>query len=553
MGFFDRLETFSDRFVRAIDPAAGNRRAAARSRYRYAKSVEKAIEDRRRRRERRYGSGGFASAEMSEDAHSWLKSRYSPQADLEEAREEMLERADSAVKNYELGVAHVEGRVVRVVGCGTALDPDIEADEEDGIAQEQAAKWNRRLRRDWERQIERIGKKNQPLWRVQQLMQRHAERHGEWFVLIGDKEDRLAPTTLKVEVIHPKRVETPPEKSGDEYCRCGVQFNEDWDVIGYWVRNTHPGDAFELDTKHEFYEAYYPNGLPRVIHSYDETEAGVHRGAPRMQVGLKRLKNSEEYAEAETERNYANACVTAFVTTDIDPDDVVAGDAVDSSGQRVREMMPGQVQHLGEGDDVKISNPSGAPTTFEKFMRYQAQMFAVGCGTSYEVLANDFRGVPYNAGRMLWNIEEGVVAVEHKGQAGTVYVIYQHFVLREHLAGRIDVDPGAFRSQPWLYMAARVIPPARPSIDPAREDRNELVMAEAAIKPASDLVERKNGVPADKVYRRVQKDREMRRRFELDEHMPLMARDDVESDRPSTQPGDANPESSDASTEPMAA
>lgn len=534
------LEKFSDSVVSAVNPEAGNRRAAARVRRDYAEKLREKLD-------RKLSSGGFASAEQSQDAHSWLKSRLSPNSAMEEAREEMLERADSAYKNYELGANHVEGRVVRVVGCGTQIDPDIEP--EAGISAEQAERWSAALRKGWDRQVKRIGNRNQPLWKLQQIMQRHDERHGEWFVLVGDKHDPMAPTTLKIEVIHPNRVSTPNDKAGDKLCRMGVQLKSDGSIAGYWIRDTHPHDTLDYKEKHTFYPAYLPNGLPRVIHHFDEYEAGQLRGYPRMQVGLKRLKNAEEYGEAEIERNYVGACLTAFVRTDAGMDEVTEGDVVDASGRRVREMSPGQIQYLGMADEITLSNPSGAPASFQPFMDYQAKMFAAACGSSREIITNDFQGLTYHASRVLWNIEEATCNVEHKDQADTLLAIYACFVNRAVTGAvpLVDIDQVAYRDQPWVYTAARVIAPAKASIDPAREDRNELVLIEAGIRPASDFVERKNGMPASKVYARVEKDREQRKEHGLEEHMPNMGRDPMpESAKSPTQPGDQNPESSDA-------
>lgn len=550
MGLFDAIQRTTDRLVRAVSPERGNRRAAARVRYEHAERMRERMEriSRRRAEEREYGAGGFHSAENTRDAHSWLKSRLSPQSAIESDREEMLERADSAYKNYELGTNHVEGRVVRVVGAGATIDPDIEAGE--GVTDAQADAWNDELRRKWEMQAERIGKRGEPLYKVQQVLHRHYERHGEWFLMIGDEADALSPTSLKVEVIHPARVETPPGSEGNPNIRMGVEVDARGRVVAYHVRETHPGDDVDPNERHRRIPARFSNGLKRVIHHYEEYEAGQLRGYPRMQVGLPRLKLSEEYGEAEAERNYANACVTSFVRTDIDMDDAVAGDVVDSDGKRVRDMAPGQIQYLGLADDVSFSNPSGAPASFADFMRYEASAFAVGAGSSYEILTNDFRGMSYSSLRALWNIEEATSGVLHKAHAETLLEVYRHFVTRCVTAGIIEVSQVEYRSQPWVYWSARVIPPRRASIDPAREDRNSMTLAEASIIPASDLVEQKTGMPAEKIYRRVAKDRAIRRELGLEENMPNMGRDPMdESPQSPTQPGDGNQDSSDANSD----
>lgn len=527
-----------DRLVNHFNPHAGNRRIAAR--FRQHQAVE--MLDRYERLSRY--NGGFESAENSRDAASWLTSRLSPDSAMEEARETQLERADSAYKNTELGTSHVEGRANRVSGLGTSIDPAIDPDDDEfgSFTEEQAEAWNDKLRRAWSRQAARIGKGNKPLWRVQRLMTKHLERHGEWFLHIGDQFDAWSPTTLKVEVIHPKLVETPPDKAGDPTVRMGVQLNEHGEAIGYYVRTTHPGDTLRNEDKHRCIPANYANGLPRLIHYFDDTEAGEHRGYPRMQVGFKRLKNSDEYEEAETERNFIGACLTAFVRTDLEMVDATAGTVVDADGKRVKSFAPGMIQYVGESDQIDIATPQGAPASFDSFMHRQTTMFAAGANTSYPFLTNDFRGLNYNTLKVVWNTEEGACDIAHQAQADAIIWVYSHFVNRAILvAGLIEVDVAAYKSQPWLYSSVRVIPPARRSIDPAREDNAEIRLIENEIKPASDLVERKNGQPAPQVYKRIARDKQQR------EGLGLSPIEKIPTGQ--TMPGDLNDESSDANKE----
>jgi capsid protein len=137
------------------------------------------------------------------------------------------------------------------------------------------------------------------------------------------------------------------------------------------------------------------------------------------------------------------------------------------------------------------------------------------------------------------------------GHYKAVLAIYQHYVTRMVSSGQLDVDPVAYRAEPWLYWSVRVIPPARASIDPSREDRNELVNVESCIQPHSDVVERKTGEPAEKIYRRIQRNRKMMEKYELEVHMPNMGRDEGGENSP-TQPGDKNQESSDANSDRQA-
>lgn len=549
-----------DGAVAAISPKKAVERHAARRAYARVQRIAAEIDGRReyRRREGYATNGGFQSAETSADARSWLTSRLSPDSSLEEGREEMCRRADSAYKNYELATNHVEGRVVRVVGHGMTIEPEVGFEESDGINESAAREWNDALRINWERLCERIGRDGEELWEIQQQLQRNYERRMEWFLLIGDEYDPLSPVTMKVEVINPDRVSTPPGKEGDPTVRMGIKLDGKGRRIGCFVRESHPGDTLDVKERWTYYPFWLPNGMPRMIHHFVKVWDGQHRGYPRMQVGLKRLKNSEEYADAELERNYIAACHAAFVRTDMDAEDAMdsMGVVTGADGTRESEIKPGRIQYVGYSDQIEFSDPSGPTGTFEPFMEHEGRAFAAGCGTSFEAISGNWKGISYSNGRLIWNVEEANIYVIQLGHEKSVRWLYRCFVTQAIRAGLVGIDMIAYRSNPWPYWASRVVYPPKASIDPAREDRNEMVKAEACLIPASELVERINGKPARQVYAAVKRDRELREEFGLEIHMPQMGRDqelmpESEGSGP-TQPGDPNQESSDANSERQA-
>jgi capsid protein len=223
-----------------------------------------------------------------------------------------------------------------------------------------------------------------------------------------------------------------------------------------------------------------------------------------------------------------------------------------SDGERVRDFRPGMFHYVGESDDVKFNSPQGAPVSFAPYMEHEGRTFAAGAGSPYEMLTGKWAGIPYNGARIITNIEDANIDVLQMGHFKTIVVLYQHFVTRGINVGIIDVDPLAYRAEPWLYWAMRLIPPARASIDPSREDRNDLVNVEACVQPHSDIVERKTGQPAETVYRRIKRNRALMTENGLEIHMPNMGRDPGSDGTAPTQPGDTNQESSDANNERQA-
>jgi lambda family phage portal protein len=557
-----KFATICDWFVDSVSPQRGNRRKAARMmRARFEKNLEE-MRSRPRRHSteiEQFAGGGFRSAEPTRDAASWLKSNLSPDSALELDRDEQNERVDSGVKNYELAVNHVEGRVVRVAGWGMTVEPEIGYDEaEDGEISEQQEEWNRILRTNWEIVCERIGLDGEELWQIQHQMQRDYEQRGEWFLEIGDEYDPLSPVTMKVQVVDPDLVSTPHDMAGDKFVRMGIRVDSRGRAVGCYIRESHPGDTLDVKFTWRYVEFVQANGMPRMIHHFDRKRS--RRGFPRMQVGIDRLKNSEEYDEAELERNFVAACHVGVVHTDLDPDDTAAstGSVTDSDGRRVRDMAPGQMLYAGMADHVEFNSPTGPTGTYAPFMERQGRAFAAGVGTHYELIAGDWKAMSYSTARLLFNVEDATIEVLQLGHECTVKWIYRHFVTRMILAGLVDIDVLEYRSNPWPFWAARVIYPPKAAIDPQREDRNQQVNIEACMMPGSDMVERLNGKPARLIYAAVQRDRKLRKKHGLEEHLPQMGRDQElmpEGEEPGgapTQAGDSNQESSDANSEKQA-
>jgi capsid protein len=291
--------------------------------------------------------------------------------------------------------------------------------------------------------------------------------------------------------------------------------------------------------------------MPRMIHHFRRVDEGQHRGYPQYQVGTKRLKNAEEFDEAELERNYVGSCMAAFVRSDLGLESQMDAHSVvtDTDGRRIRDIQPSMIHYVGQNDEVQFSNPSGAPQSFEPYMEHEGRMFSAGAGCPYELMTGKWKGIPYNGARIVWNQEEATIDVLQLGLSKAVTWLYRHFITRLIEAGLVDIDPVSYRSEPWLYWGLRPIPPARMSLDPSREDRNELVLIEAGVKPHSDFVERKTGQAASKIYRRINRNRAEMEENGIDTTMPQMGRDEAEVP---TQIGDDNQESSDANEERQA-
>lgn len=502
------LAAVTDGIVDTFSPAAGIRRKAirrgdeflARRHQIRMQSIEFKEDD------PSFGnSGGYESAERGRLDATWIYGNTHPDSALEEGLLEMRAKSNSAYKNHELFAGHVLRRVARVAGTGIMTAPQIKP--VDGkISKEQSDVWNPILRDAFERWSHKAGGPQLPLYMIQRMIVRHIEKDGTAFVQFGDvkQSDPRIPITLRLKVIHPRRVETPAKYAMDPNVRHGIRTNSDGDVLGYYVRVSHPDDNKQFTLEHDFVPAFFDNGLPRMVQICELDEADQRIGYPHGQVGLRRFKNIDEYGVAEIERNIVASCMTGVATGGTsDPADIAARAAsgTDSRGRLIEEIAPLQFRYEPDVENVQFSNPQGPQGTYAPFVEHEAKLAAAGLGTSYEMMSGIWGGVSYSGGKLIWIDEQGPIDCFQLDIIELLLIpLWQNFINRCATTGIIDVSTSSFRREPHIYERVKFIPQKRMSIDPARERAAAQADIGAGITVHADDVEQLNGRPAEDVY-----------------------------------------------------
>jgi lambda family phage portal protein len=231
---------------------------------------------------------------------------------------------------------------------------------------------------------------------------------GEAFILIGNSPvDGNSPTDLSLELIAAERVETPPSKTNDPTCVLGVQKNKEDEVQGYWVRTKHPGD----DKQHEYEWIYYPRlnpktGRPRLLHVFDPLFEGQTRGIPWLASVMNRLKDVDDFHEAELIAKQIEACFGLVVTRSEDASGSLHTRAssrsseTNSDGQRIEEIEPGLIEYLETGEDIKTISPDRPGMTFQPFIETTLRTVAGALNYPYELLAKNFFQTTFASGRL---------------------------------------------------------------------------------------------------------------------------------------------------------
>lgn len=179
----------------------------------------------------------------------------------------------------------------------------------------------------------------------------------------------------------------------------GVEFDRFGRRVAYWLFTAHPGGMRLMSTK--FYSERIP--ADRVLHVYRVDRPGQIRGVPWMASAITRLKDFDDFEDAELMQQKIAACFGAFVT---DPGDGVTGIAPPSPGQPTTDLNgdpidafePGHIAYLPPGKQISFATPP--PAQDSGFSVRQLRRFAASLGVPYEVVSNDYSQVNYSSARM---------------------------------------------------------------------------------------------------------------------------------------------------------
>jgi lambda family phage portal protein len=188
---------------------------------------------------------------------------------------------------------------------------------------------------------------------------------------------------------HTKDIEYFAEGNG--WIIQGVEFDKYGKRVAYWMYDRHPDDALEINSRR----------IPAedILHIYHKKRPGQVRGVPFGTSSMMRLKDFDDYEDAELVRQKIAACFSVFIE-DANPDAALSTSS-DASGEMRERVEPGIIEHLPPGKTVTFAQP---PTTqgYEAYSRKILQGISAGYGISYEALTNDLTGVNFSSGRMGW-------------------------------------------------------------------------------------------------------------------------------------------------------
>ncbi len=269
----------------------------------------------------------------------------------------------------------------------------------------------------------------------------------------------------------------------------GVEFDSNGKRVGYHIHETHPG-SIDISIS-----GLQSNFVPasEIIHLYRIDRPGQVRGVPWSAPVMMRLKDLDDFEDAQLMRQKVAACFTAFVhdiSADVECDD--------TSEDLAEKIEPALIEHLPPGKTITFADPPSVQN-YKEFTSSQLRGIASGYGTTYEGLTGDLSETNFSSARMGW-IESGRnydAWREHIIIARMLNIIVSDF--KEVLSISRGIDA--------LSVKATHIPPRREMIDPTKEIPAMIESIRGGLESRSSVIT-SMGRDSNEVIEKIAKDNE---------------------------------------------
>lgn len=294
------------------------------------------------------------------------------------------------------------------------------------------------------------------IYGLQALVMDAVAESGE--VLVRERYDSSKDFPLQLQVLEADFLDTNRNETSTQTTNIiiqGIEFDKQGRRVAYYLFEQHPG-SFDQQI---LGATVVSNRVPvsEVHHIYRMDRPGQARGITWLAPIVVRLKDLDDYEDAQLVRQKIAACFTAFIR-DIGPDMTDADEecADEDLGDRVE---PGIIEHLPPGKTVEFGNPPEVQN-YEGYVTKVLQSIAVGIGVTYEVLTNDYSNVNFSSGRMGW-IELG-----RNIKAWRERIMNAHFL---NPIAKSFLRTAEVMGMPTSGITVVHVPPKREMIDPTKE------------------------------------------------------------------------------------
>lgn len=320
---------------------------------------------------------GFDAASLNRRTKNWQAGAGSANAELWGNISTLRQRARDLCRNNGLARKAVNAIVSDVVGTGILADYA-----------------NDRTQRVWEDSIAELDATGQSdYYGLQALMVRSWRESGE---VLGRWVHRDSKSGLRVplqlQVLESDFIDHTKlgAVADGGYIISGIEFDQWGRRAAYWLYPQHPGEVAPIS------RSFTSQRVPArdVLHLYEVERPGQVRGITGLVAAMLKIRDLDEFADAEMVRKKIEACFSVFVTTDDDTRSIAT--TTTESGKRLDKLAPGLINYLRSGEEVKFAAPN-ANGGYGEFTHETKIDICAGLEVPYEVATGDLSRVNYSS------------------------------------------------------------------------------------------------------------------------------------------------------------
>lgn len=229
------------------------------------------------------------------------------------------------------------------------------------------------------------------LYGLQNLWQRTAYESGEVLIRRVRTNDGFG---LRLQTLEPDYIDSTKfgALGNGNFAIAGVEIDRLGRKKAYWLLKQHPGESIVLPRSTESERVPAED----IIHYGEKLRPGQLRYVPRLAVALMKMRDLDDFEDAELVRKKIEACFVAFVTGGSQNEPLANEVVTDGqTGRRVETLSPGMIKYLPDGQAVSFGNPTG--TTDSAFSKRHLHAIAVGTGMTYSLLTGDLSEVSFSS------------------------------------------------------------------------------------------------------------------------------------------------------------
>lgn len=359
-------------------------------------------------------------------------------------------------RNSDIAQSAIQAILRNVVGTG--IKPQARIKQKNGEFNE---KLNKKVEEAWKRFSEAKNcdiSELSSFYEFTELALRRKVVDGEILVkLVSDKSKRipLRLQGLEADAFANYLSLTKPDK----YIISGVEVDQYYRPLGYWIQRTSPDGLTYLD----------PIRLPadEVLHLFLRTRLTQVRGISELAPVMRRMRETGEYLDAELVAARIAASYALFIKTQY-PGEGMARLPKNSKNEPIESLEPGKIKYLQPGESIEAASPGRNATTAKDFIEIELRLAGAGLGMSYEEISRDMSKTNYSSARQNHLIDRKTwlpiqsYMIEHFCKP-----IWKEFIRACVLSGELDI-PG-YWSEPDMYHVADWIAPGWVWIDPLKD------------------------------------------------------------------------------------